>query len=608
MVATIIRIFNVLRTFALKRSFVQRHLFAPTLMLVSAFLLAACTGQLTLPGEDESGKTSPEALVGQPIQIGNALSASAVTRADGAVATDSDFSQVGSTMTVFLTIPAADTPDHKPRRLQSNYTCTHRNYDDAAHTVTSATWTADDTDGNSPLCWQYADARHIFAAISPAIPLTEYPVSDADGTESPLPAATFTLPDTFDEQSYEYWRSLRTTYRACIVEKPTATPIELEMRKALTEVEIASSPSPDEYGEYSAYNEAMLYQVPRTAFFNPTTGEVTALRGGITATLSDDGGGTADSDKFIPDYTIGGELAATGNITAYAVDALGYLYRALLLPTAYYESGDNRCDGSGSLSYFFTDIDGISHLYKNDIHAGMDANGNSVADGGFCPGSVLQIMNSLYIDNSEIKLLHCDGTYAGGTKIIHELNALKELGTETNLYSILLTGPLGEREQEIMQALAGTAQATEITSIYVEQVHEITDGLFKDCSNIDVFIFPKATTIGSKITAGSESRMYVCYIPAAKKIASDAFSGCEGFSLCLSGIDKNGSFFLPEFSKDADTLIDKLCLIDFPEGYFEATGGALLDDERQKQLEKCMKFIGTEDSDYIVTGDLSFGE
>ncbi len=601
MVATIIRIFNVLRTFALKRSFVQRHLFAPTLMLVSAFLLAACTGQLALPGEDESGKTSPEALVGQPIQIGNALSASAVTRADGAVATDSDFPRVGSTMTVFLTIPAADTPGHKPRRLQSNYTCTHRNYDDAAHTVTSATWTADDADGNSPLCWQYADARHIFAAISPAIPLTEYPVSDADGTESPLPAATFTLPDTFDEQSYEYWRSLRTTYRACIVEKPTATPIELKMRKALTEVEIASDLSYE-------YNEAMLYQVPRTAFFNPTTGEVTALLGGITATLSDDGGGTADSDKFIPDYTIGGELAATGNITAYKVDALGMLYRALLLPTAYYESGDNRCDGSGSLSYFFTDIDGISHLYKNEIHAGMDANGNSVADGGFCPGSVLQIMNSLYIDSSETKLLHCDGTYAGGTKIIHELNALKELGAETQLYAIFLTGPLGEREQEIMQAVADMAQATEIGSVYVEQVHEITDGLFKDCSNIDAFIFPKATTIGSKITAGSESDMYIYYIPAAKKIASDAFSGCKGFNLCLSGIDKNGSFFLPEFSKDADTQIKNLYLIDFPEGYFEATGGALLDDERQGQLEKCMKFIGTEDSDHIVTGELSFGE
>lgn len=601
MVATIIRIFNVLRTFALKRSFVQRHLFAPTLMLVSAFLLAACTGQLALPGEDESGKTSPEALVGQSIQIGNALSASAVTRADGAVATDSDFPRVGSTMTVFLTIPAADTPGHKPRRLQSNYTCTHRNYDDAAHTVTSATWTADDADGNSPLCWQYADARHIFAAISPAIPLTEYPVSDADGTESPLPAATFTLPDTFDEQSYEYWRSLRTTYRACIVEKPTATPIELKMRKALTEVEIASDLSYE-------YNEVMLYQVPRTAFFNPTTGEVTALRGGVTATLSDDGDGTADSDKFIPDYTIGGELAATGNITAYKVDAWGMLYRALLLPTAYYESGDNRCDGSGSLSYFFTDIDGISHLYKNDIHAGMDANGNPVADGGFCPGSVLQIMNSLYIDSSEIKLLHCDGTYAGGTKIIHELNALKELGTETHLYSILLTGPLGEREQEIMQALADMAQATEIGSVYVEQVHEITDGLFKDCSNIDAFIFPKATTIGSKITAGSESDMYIYYIPAAKKIASDAFSGCKGFNLCLSGIDKNGSFFLPEFSKDADTQIKNLYLFNLPENYFEATGGALLDDERQEQLEKCMKFIGTEDSDHIVTGELSLGE
>lgn len=601
MVATITRILNVLRTSAPKRFFAQRHLFTPILMLVSAFLLTACTGQLTLPGEDESGETSPEVLVGKPIQIGNALSASAVTRADGAVTTDSDFPQVGSTMTVFLTIPAADTPDHKPRRLQSNYTCTYRNYDDAAHIVTSATWTADDTDGNSPLCWQYADARHIFAAISPAIPLTEYSVSNADGTENPLPAATFTLPGTFDEQSYEYWRSLRSTYRACIVEKPTATPIELKMRKALTEVEIACDPS--------VYNkEAMLYQVPRTAFFNPTTGEVTALREGITATLSDDGNGAADSDKFIPDYTIGGELVATGNTTAYTVDALGMLYRALLLPTAYYESGDNRCDGSGSLSYFFTDISGISHLYKNDIHAGMDTNGNPVADGGFCPGSVLQIMNSLYINNSEVKLLHCDGTYAGGTKIIHELNALKELGAEAEFNSIILTGPLGEREQKIMQAVADMAQATEIGFIYVEQVHEITDGLFKNCSKTSAFVFPKATTIGSKITAGSESQMYMCYLPAAKEIASDAFSGCRAFDLCLSGIDENGSFFLPEYSKDADTQINNLHLVDFPKGYFEAAEGASLDGERQRQLEKCMKFIGTEDSGLIATGRYDFGE
>lgn len=602
MVATITRILNVLRTSAPKRFFAQRHLFTPILMLVSAFLLTACTGQLTLPGEDESGETSPEVLVGKPIQIGNALSASAVTRADGAVTTDSDFPQVGSTMTVFLTIPAADTPDHKPRRLQSNYTCTYRNYDDAAHIVTSATWTADDTDGNSPLCWQYADARHIFAAISPAIPLTEYSVSNADGTENPLPAATFTLPGTFDEQSYEYWRSLRSTYRACIVEKPTATPIELKMRKALTEVEIACDPS--------VYNkEAMLYQVPRTAFFNPTTGEVTALRGGITATLSDDGNGAADSDKFIPDYTIGGELVATGNTTAYTVDALGMLYRALLLPTAYYESGDNRCDGSGSLSYFFTDISGISHLYKNDIHAGMDTNGNPVADGGFCPGSVLQIMNSLYINNSEVKLLHCDGTYTGGTKIIHELNALKKLGTEAELNFIYLTGPLGEQEQKIMQVLADMAQATEIEGgIYVEQVHEITDGLFKNCSKISAFIFPKATTIGSKITAGSESWMYMCYLPATKEIASDAFSGCRAFDLCLSGIDENGSFFLPEYSKDANTQIENLYLVDFPEGYFEAAEGASLDDERQRQLEKCMKFIGTEDSGLIATGRYDFSD
>lgn len=256
----------------------------------------------------------------------------------------------------------------------------------------------------------------------------------------------------------------------------------------------------------------------------------------------------------------------------------------------------------------FTDISGISHLYKNDIHAGMDTNGNPVADGGFCPGSVLQIINSLYINNSEIKLLHCDGTYAGGTKIIHGLNALKKLGAEAELNFIYLTGPLGEQEQKIMQAMADMAQATEIGFIYVEQVHEITDGLFKNCSKTSAFVFPKATTIGSKITAGSESRMYVCYLPAAKEIASDAFSGCKGFSLCLSGIDENGSFFLPEYSKDANTQIENLYLVDFPEGYFEAEEGASLDDERQRQLEKCMKFIGTEFSSHIKTREFKFGE
>lgn len=100
----------------------------------------------------------------------------------------------------------------------------------------------------------------------------------------------------------------------------------------------------------------------------------------------------------------------------------------------------------------------------------------------------------------------------------------------------------------------------------------------------------------------------MCYLPAAKEIASDAFSGCRAFDLCLSGIDENGSFFLPEFNKDADTQIAYLCLVDFPKGYFEAAEGASLDDERQRQLEKCMKFIGTEDSGLIATGRYDFGE
>lgn len=594
-----------------------------TLLLVTAFLLSACAEQpMPIDGEESGngGEPSPEALVGQPIQIGNAFSVSALTRADGAVETDSDFPRVGSTMTVFLTIPAADTPDRKPRRLQANYTCTARTYNEAAHTVTSATWTADNTGGNTPLRWQYADARHIFAAISPAailqsgespatspatassLTLTEYPVEHAEGTgsgETPLPAATFTLPATFDEQSYEYWRSLRTTYQPCIVAQPTATPVALKMRRALTEVEILCDP-------ISEYRSAMFCQVPRTAFFNPTTGEVTALRTGITATPSSgDGSGGAS----IPDYAIGGDLAGIGNITAHTVDAMGFLHHALLLPTAYHESGDNRCDGSGTLSYILTDTEGIGRLYKNDIPAGMNADGSPAADGGFCPGSVLQIMNGVYLDSSEgYKVLHCDGTYTGGAKVIDELNRLKESGTDTGISFIILTGPLGEREQEIMQALADMAKAKETGAIYVEQAREITDGLFKDCGNIITLIFPKVTKVGSKVVhADNGQSLETVHIPKAKRIASDAFSGCKRFSLSLSGTDENGSFFLPEYTKDTDTEIENLYLIDLPQDYFEAAEGTLLDDERQRQLNKCMEFIGTEDSNDIKTGEFGLG-
>lgn len=581
---------------------ITRILTALHALTASAFFLISCADQLALPDDGKSEETTPEALVGQPIQIGNALAASAVTRAGGTVVVDGDFPQVGNTMTVFLTIPAADTPDGKPRRLQANYTCTHRTYDDATHTVTSATWTADDANGNKALCWQYAGARHIFAAISPAqIPLTEYPVNNADGTVSPLPAATFTLPTTFNEQNYELWRSLCTTYQPYIVDKPTTAPIALKMRKALTEVELACYNN----NNNGYYRNAILYQVPRTAFFNPTTGEVTALRDGITATLSS-GDGAAGHD-FVPDYTIGGNLSKIGNITAYAADALGLVHHALLLPTAYYENSGNRCDGSGTLSYILTDDKGDSHLYKNDISAGMDADGTPANDGGFCPGSVLQIMSSLYTDNNSVeKLIRCDGTYAGGTKIINKLNAWKKPEETTGIYSIFLTGPLGEREQEIMQALADMAQAKGTDAVYVEQAHEITDGLFKD-SEIADFFFPNVITVGSSITIDTEDVSTV-YIPSVKKIASDAFSGCNISELYLSGTDENGSFFLPEYNKDETTQITKLYLLNLPQDYFKAASeGGLLDDELQEQLEKCMEFIGTDDDSNINTGETDFG-
>lgn len=574
---------------------ITRILNALHALTASAFFLISCADQLALPDDGKSEETTPEALVGQPIQIGNALVASAVTRAGGTVVVDGDFPQEGNTMTVFLTIPAADTPDGKPRRLQANYTCTHRTYDDATHTVTSATWTADDANGNKALCWQYAGARHIFTAISPAqIPLTEYPVNNADGTVSPLPAATFTLPATFNEQNYELWRSLCTTYQPYIVDKPTTAPIALKMRKALTEVEFAC------YNNYNGYyKNAILYQVPCTAFFNPTTGEVTALRDGITATLSS-GDGAAGND-FVPDYTIGGNLSKIGNITAHTAD-LGLVHHALLLPTAYYENSGNRCDGSGTLSYILTDDKGDSHLYKNDISAGMDADGTPANDGGFCPGSVLQIMSSQY-NNSDNKLLRCDGTYASGTKVINKLNAWKESEKTTEIRSIFLTGPLGEREQEIMQALADMAQAKETNAVYVEQAHEITDGLFKD-SKISNLFFPNAIKVGRNILTQHADAIY---LPKIQSIASDAFSGCHISDLFLSGTDENGSFFLPEYSKDENTKIADLYLINLPQDYFKAASeGGLLDDERQEQLEKCMEFIGTENDSNINTGEVGF--
>ena len=126
------------------RNHLRRTLLLPTLLL-ALLPPCACTDDICpdtapLPGADSEATAS---LIGQPIQIGciatsveqqspMAGEGGAQTRADGTTgtpATETGFPKVGTTITVFMTVPvrsssAADGSSAEVRYSHANYTCT----------------------------------------------------------------------------------------------------------------------------------------------------------------------------------------------------------------------------------------------------------------------------------------------------------------------------------------------------------------------------------------------------------------------------------------------------------------------------------------------------
>lgn len=206
------------------RNHLRRTLLLPTLLL-ALLPPCACTDDICpdtapLPGADSEATAS---LIGQPIQIGciatsveqqspMAGEGGAQTRADGTTgtpATETGFPKVGTTITVFMTVPvrsssAADGSSAEVRYSHANYTCTSVSTDGGTQAVTSATWQP--TDPANLLRWEKDAAAYYFAAISPAIemqPLEALTYTGSDGNSGGSyalqtgEAFTFQLPQAF---------------------------------------------------------------------------------------------------------------------------------------------------------------------------------------------------------------------------------------------------------------------------------------------------------------------------------------------------------------------------------------------------------------------------
>ena len=165
------------------RNHLRRTLLLPTLLL-ALLPPCACTDDICpdtapLPGADSEATAS---LIGQPIQIGciatsveqqspMAGEGGGQTRADGTTgtpATETGFPKVGTTITVFMTVPvrsssAADGSSAEVRYSHANYTCTSVSTDGGTQAVTSATWQP--TDPANLLRWEKDAAAYYFAAI-----------------------------------------------------------------------------------------------------------------------------------------------------------------------------------------------------------------------------------------------------------------------------------------------------------------------------------------------------------------------------------------------------------------------------------------------------------
>ncbi len=554
------------------RNHLRRTLLLPTLLL--ALLLAllppcACTDDICpytapLPGADSEATAS---LIGQPIQIGciatsveqqspMAGEGGGQTRADGTTgtpATETGFPKVGTTITVFMTVPvrsssAADGSSAEVRYSHANYTCTSVSTDGGTQAVTSATWQP--TDPANLLRWEKDAAAYYFAAISPAIemqPLEALTYTGSDGNSGGSyalqtgEAFTFQLPQAFTPENYAYWEQLRTSGLAVRIPQPTADPIPLQMQRALVKVDI-----------FSTASAAVLLKAPAKAVFCAYTGGVTALREAPIVSNSTDG---IHSYLFVDKLTD----TDTRSVTTLSRDGEA-VHRALMIPTYHQYSLDylppngptcSEAGGNGALS-FLTD-----KVYSAGGSIGSSSETGSVTGSTgnrfYLPGKYLQVSDgSLDIKGIEPEnILLLDGTEASYNAVKSRLEAINAAGSSsppTLVSKLFISGSVPEgMDQSELLGLLGSSH-NYVQNLYMEPVKEVPTNWYlftNGNSTLQSINLPQATKIGynafNKCTG-----LTSLDLPKVTEIGEDAFYSCpELKSIVLSGINTENSFALP---------------------------------------------------------------
>lgn len=570
------------------RNHLRRTLLLPTLLL-ALLPPCACTDDICpdtdpLPGADSEATAS---LIGQPIQIGciatsveqqspMAGEGGGQTRADGTTgtpATETGFPKVGTTITVFMTVPvrsssAADGSSAEVRYSHANYTCTSVSTDGGTQAVTSATWQP--TDPANLLRWEKDAAAYYFAAISPAIemqPLEALTYTGSDGNSGGSyalqtgEAFTFQLPQAFTPENYAYWEQLRTSGLAVRIPQPTADPIPLQMQRALVKVDI-----------FSTASAAVLLKAPAKAVFCAYTGGVTALREAPIVSNSTDG---------IHSYLFVDKLTDTRSVTTLSRDGAA-VHRALMIPTYHQYSPDylppngptcSEAGGNGALS-FLTD-----KVYSAGGSIGSSSETGSVTGGTtgnrfYLPGKYLQVSDG----STDIKgtapenILLLDGTEASYNAVKSRLEAINAAGSSsppTLVSKLFISGSVPEgMDQSELLGLLGSSH-NYVQNLYMEPVKEVptnwylfTNGnstlqsinlpqatkigynAFNKCTGLTSIDLPKVTEIGNRAFAGCTGLTSI-NLPQVTKIGYNTLQGCTGLtSIDLSQVTKigNGTF------------------------------------------------------------------
>ena len=584
------------------RNHLRRTLLLPTLLL-ALLPPCACTDDICpdtapLPGADSEATAS---LIGQPIQIGciatsveqqspMAGEGGGQTRADGTTgtpATETGFPTVGTTITVFMTVPvrsssAADGSSAEVRYSHANYTCTSVSTDGGTQAVTSATWQP--TDPANLLRWEKDAAAYYFAAISPAIemqPLEALTYTGSDGNSGGSyalqtgEAFTFQLPQAFTPENYAYWEQLRTSGLAVRIPQPTADPIPLQMQRALVKVDI-----------FSTASAAVLLKAPAKAVFCAYTGGVTALREAPIVSNSTDG---IHSYLFVDKLTD----TDTRSVTTLSRDGEA-VHRALMIPTYHQYSLDylppngptcSEAGGNGALS-FLTD-----KVYSAGGSIGSSSETGSVTGSTgnrfYLPGKYLQVSDgSLDIKGIEPEnILLLDGTEASYNAVKSRLEAINAAGSSsppTLVSKLFISGSVPEgMDQSELLGLLGSSH-NYVQNLYMEPVKEVptnwylfTNGnstlqsinlpqatkigynAFNKCTGLTSLDLPKVTEIGNRAFAGCTGLTSI-NLPQVTKIGYSTLQGCIG----LTSIDLSQA---TEIGNKAFSQCTALTSIDLPQ-------------------------------------------